>query len=84
MSSTASHIYNITNEAKAQWVTVMRTQMNQQAVVVPGESVAMLASDSTESSPRLLFAKIIEMNGIAKMTLLNKLVEIFGIKVLPV
>ena len=45
--------------------------------VVPGESVAMLASDSTESSPKLLFAKVIEMNATTKMALLNKLVETF-------
>ena len=53
-------------------------------VVVRGESVAMLASDSTESSPKLLFAKVIEMNATTKMALLKELVEIFRIKMLPV
>ena len=46
-------------------------------VVVPGESVAQLASDSTESRPKLLFSKVNEMNATAKMVLSNELVETF-------
>ena len=37
----------------------------------------MLASDSTESSPKLIFAKVIEINATTKTALLNKLVETF-------
>ena len=43
-------------------------------VVVPGEGVAR---DSTESRPKLLFSKVIEMNATAKMALSNELVETF-------
>ena len=43
--------------------------------VIPGKLVAMLPGDSTESSPKLFFAKVIEINTITKMALLNESLE---------
>ena len=46
-------------------------------VIVPGESVAMIANDSTERCPKLIFAKVLEINATTKTALLNELVETF-------
>ena len=55
-----------TDTSKAQLMTVTNILINQVAVV-PGKLVAMLAGDSTESSPKLFFANVIEINTIKRI-----------------
>lgn len=55
--------------------TITNDTCEETPTIVTGEMVALLDNDSTRSSPKVLFAKILRINCDTKSALLNQLVE---------